>query len=137
MSSEMKAINIKVEIYNLQKKPKQFSDPLPETRIQLYPEFISQSSSSSPSFPQNENKFPKERRKAVIGFFLMALGFICNSISIVLTHQKVPDRTLHPPLPDISLDNFTKHRWLNDVADILVIFCTFSSIGIIILHRHR
>jgi len=35
-----------------------------------------------------ENKFPKERRKAVIAFLFMVFGFVCNSVSIVLTLQK-------------------------------------------------
>ncbi|OXA50461.1 phosphatidylcholine:ceramide cholinephosphotransferase 1 isoform X1 [Folsomia candida] len=120
---------------------KVYNGHLPETRVQLFPEPLSQhpstSSGSSSLTTSKAKQFPKERRKAVIAFFLMAFGFICNSISIVLTHQKVPDRNLHPPLPDISLDNITKHRWLNDVADILVILLLLSSICLIVLHRHR
>jgi hypothetical protein len=75
---------------------------VPESRIQIYPEqlVISSNLKLNPT-TITVKKYPKERRKAVIAFFLMAFGFICNSISIVLTHQKVPDRDLHPHLPDI------------------------------------
>jgi len=51
--------------------------------------------------------------------------------------KKIPDRTLHPPLPDFGLDHLTKQRWLNDVADVIVIVCILSSICLVILHRHR
>lgn len=67
----------------------------------------------------------------------MVISFILNDISIVLTHQKVPDKNLHPPLPDIFLDNIRKIKWLNDVADILVIISVIMSLTIVMLHRHR
>jgi hypothetical protein len=104
--------------------------------IQLHPNFIDTEPSLVTVGGQSK-KYPKERKKTLVAFMLLVIGFILNSISIVLTHQKVPDRTLHPPLPDFSLDNITKHRWLNDVADILVIICTFIIAFVIIYNRYR
>lgn len=85
----------------------------------------------------DDPKFPKEKRKTFLAFLAMVFGFIINDIAIVLTHQKIPDKSLHPPLPDLALDNITKIRWLNDVADILVILSIVMSAVIITLHRHR
>lgn len=96
--------------------------------IQLYPQ---------KAYDDDDPKFPKEKRKALLAFLAMVFGFVINDIAIVLTHQKVPDKSLHPHLPDITLDNITKIRWLNDVADILVILSILMSAAIIILHRHR
>lgn len=67
----------------------------------------------------------------------MVFGFVINDIAMVLSHQKVPDKSLHPHLPDVTLDNVTKIRWLNDVADILVILSIIMSAAIVILHRYR
>ncbi|ODN03753.1 Phosphatidylcholine:ceramide cholinephosphotransferase 2 [Orchesella cincta] len=116
-------------------------DPLydyhpPGTCIQIHPEEIYIHSATAGSSKQSK-VFPKERKKTVVAFALMAVGFICNSISIFLTHQKIPDRNLHPPLPDIALDNITKKRWLNDLSDIIVIICTLTSAVLIISHKHR
>lgn len=100
---------------------------LPDSKIELYPE----------KFFEDDPKFPKEKRKLLFAFLAMVGGFIINDVSIVLTHQKVPDKQFHPPLPDIILDNVTKIRWLNDVADVLVILSILLSASIIALHRHR
>lgn len=82
-------------------------------------------------------KFPKEKRKTLFAFLAMVCSFVITDTSIVLTHQKVPDKSLHPHLPDIALDNITKVRWLNDAADVLVIFSIIMSVVIVALHRHR
>lgn len=100
---------------------------IPDTKIELYPE----------KHFEDDPKFPKEKRKLLFAFLAMVAGFIINDVSIVLTHQKVPDKQFHPPLPDIMLDNVTKVRWLNDVADVLVILSILLSVSIIALHRHR
>ncbi len=100
---------------------------LPVTKIEVYTD----------KFYEDDPKFPKEKRKLLYAFLAMVCGFIINDIAIVLTHQKIPDRTLHPPLPDITLDNVTKIRWLNDAADILVVLSIIMSAVIIVLHRHR
>lgn len=88
-------------------------------------------------YDDDDPKFPKEKRKLFLAFLAMVFSFVLNDISIVLTHQKVPDKSLHPPLPDFALDNITKIRWLNDVADILVVLSIIMSAVMIILHRHR
>lgn len=85
----------------------------------------------------DDPKYPKEKRKTLFAFIAMIFSFILSDVSIVLTHQKVPDKTLHPPLPDIFLDNVRKVKWLNDVADILVIVSVITSLLIVMLHRHR
>ncbi|KAJ6646321.1 Phosphatidylcholine:ceramide cholinephosphotransferase 1 [Pseudolycoriella hygida] len=81
-------------------------------------------------------EFPQEKRKTLIAIFATICTIVINDISNVLTHQKVPDRNLHPPLPDITLDNVTKIRWLNDVADILATLSLITILSTIVLHRH-
>ncbi|CAL8110207.1 unnamed protein product [Orchesella dallaii] len=121
---------------------KKDDDPLydyhaPGTCIQIHPEEIYIHSANGSVSSKQSKVFPKERKKTVIALAMMAVGFSCNSISIFLTHQKIPDRNLHPPLPDIALDNITKKRWLNDLSDIIVIICTLTSAILIISHKHR
>lgn len=79
----------------------------------------------------------KERKKTLYAFFLLVFSLFVNSCSIALTHQKVPDREKYPPLPDFILDRVTKHRWLNDVADVLVIISVWSCVFLILFHQYR
>lgn len=123
-----------MKIILLQRNDTVITGHLPETKIELYPQAFTKSTSN---ISDDDVKFPKEKRKLFLAFLIMVLGFLINDISIVLTHQKVPDKNLYPPLPDVSLDNITKIRWLNDLADILVIISILMSAAIVILHRHR
>ena len=81
--------------------------------------------------------FPKEKRKTVISFVFMAFGFLVNATSIALTHDRVPDREVVLPLPDIFLDNFTQIPQLMFVPDVLVIMSLLMTGSVILLHPHR
>ena len=82
-------------------------------------------------------KFPKEKGKTMIAFGLMALSFILTSLSIALTHDRVPDRDKVPPLPDAVLDNLIEIPQLMRVPDILVLITILTSLVTILLHKHR
>jgi shingomyelin synthase len=83
------------------------------------------------------HKYPKEKRKTFFALGLLVLGFILNSISIALVHDRVPDRNKYPPLPDALLDNIHIIPELMKVPDVFVIIIVLMSMVVIGLHRHR
>jgi len=78
-------------------------------------------------------KFPKEKRKTLLAFGLVLVSLLLNSISIALTHDRVPDG---PPLPDVTHFLPPLPQFMT-VPDVLVIFTMVSCFLTILLHRHR
>ncbi len=82
-------------------------------------------------------RYPKEKRKTVIAFLILCCNFVLATLSLALTHERVPDRKIYKPLPDIILDNITTQDWALDVSDILVAGSTLATAVVMLLHRHR
>ncbi|XP_021950004.1 phosphatidylcholine:ceramide cholinephosphotransferase 2 [Folsomia candida] len=82
-------------------------------------------------------KYPKEKRKTVIAFLVLSCNFVLATLSLALTHERVPDRNIYKPLPDIILDNVTAQDWALSVSDVLVAISTLATAVVMLLHRHR
>ena len=65
----------------------------------------------------------------MISYFLMHF--------LALTHDRVPDRNLIPPLPDAILDSLTPHPELMHLPDVLVMITLFIGLILLLLHQHR
>jgi len=82
-------------------------------------------------------RYPKEKRKTVIAFLILCCNFVLATLSLALTHERLPDRTKYGPLPDIVLDNIVPQDWALDVSDILVAISAMSTAVVMLLHKHR
>lgn len=93
--------------------------------------------SSSKKWSQESELYPEEKLKTAIAAVLAYLGFAITATSIVLTHERVPDRGTYGPLPDIVLDNIQTFDWALDFSEYIIIV-SINSVSILLLfHRHR
>jgi hypothetical protein len=78
--------------------------------------------------------FPDEPLKTVLSFLFLIFGFLVTTLSLALTHERVPDYDL---LPDIVLENTTFHQWGLKASEIIIILCIVLAFITVILHTHR
>lgn len=67
----------------------------------------------------------------------MCFNFILTLTSLSLVHDKVPDRKVYGPLPDVFLLNVPAYDWALDVSEYIIIFCVNSCMITMIFHKHR
>ncbi|XP_068917852.1 phosphatidylcholine:ceramide cholinephosphotransferase 2-like isoform X4 [Tenebrio molitor] len=86
---------------------------------------------------REEPRFPQERWKTLLAAIIMAFNFVLTLISLSLVHERVPDRKVYGPLPDVFLDNVPAFDWALDVSEYIIIVCVNSCIISIFFHKHR
>lgn len=70
-----------------------------------------------------------------LGFLTM--NFILATVSLALTHQRLPDRNVYKPLPDIVLDNVQTQEWALYVSEILIMVSVAVTVTVLFLHKYR
>ena len=78
--------------------------------------------------------FPNEYLKTVVAGVFLALCFFLNTVSLVLTHQRLPERN---PLPDIILDNIPTVDSALDAAEIIIMVAVISTMTLTVFHTFR
>ncbi|XP_044258432.1 phosphatidylcholine:ceramide cholinephosphotransferase 2-like isoform X2 [Tribolium madens] len=86
---------------------------------------------------REEPRFPQERWKTLLAAIIMAFNFVLTLVSLSLVHERVPDRKVYGPLPDVLLDNVPAYDWALDVSEYIIIVCVNSCIISIFFHKHR
>ena len=87
-----------------------------------------------PAEESNDVKIPREPLKTVLSGIFLLSGFLATTISLALTHERVPE---YDPLPDVVLDNIKYQKWGLDVSEILLMLSTITAILVVMLHSHR
>ncbi|BES87702.1 Phosphatidylcholine ceramide cholinephosphotransferase [Nesidiocoris tenuis] len=87
--------------------------------------------------PLRDDRFPKEKWKTFLAFLILVGNFIFTTTSLALTHERVPDKDVVPPLPDFVLDNITSIPWALDASEIIIMISTNVTFLVILLHKHR
>jgi len=82
----------------------------------------------------NRTTIPGEPLKTLLSLVFLLSGFVTTSLSLALTHERVPET---PPLPDIILDNVPNQHWGLDVSEVLLMVSTITAFLVVILHSHR
>lgn len=59
------------------------------------------------------------------------------TVSLSLVHEKLPDRNIYKPLPDVFLDNIPAREWALNVSEILIMIQVNCCIALITFHKHR
>lgn len=72
-----------------------------------------------------------------IAFLFVLASWFLTTISLALVHERVPDRNVYGPLPDVFLDNVPAADWALDVSEILIIISTTSILVLVFFHRYR
>jgi hypothetical protein len=108
---------------------------------------------------EEEPKFPAEKLKALFGkplfknvgkslinnFFslpfsaslILLITFFIAACSISIIHEKMPDRTIYKPLPDIFTDNIMAFPRALDVSDVLLAIGYNLTNILLVFHKHR
>nr|CAI5865437.1 unnamed protein product [Callosobruchus analis] len=86
---------------------------------------------------REEPRFPQERWKTALAAVIMMFNFILTLISLSMVHERVPDRDVYGPLPDVFLDNVPAYDWALDVSEYIIIVCINTSMITMIFHKHR
>lgn len=59
------------------------------------------------------------------------------TVSLSLVHERLPDRNVYKPLPDVFLDNFPEEKWALNASEILIMIQVNCCVILIIFHKHR
>lgn len=78
-----------------------------------------------------------EQFKTFIAFLMLNISFFGTSVSLALTHDRLPDRKLYSPLPDVFLDNVEILDNLLKVSEIQIMVAVNTCIVLIFFHKHR
>ena len=62
---------------------------------------------------------------------------ILATVSLSLVHERLPDRDVYGPLPDVVLDNVPAQTWALDVSEILIMVQVNCCALLIVFHKHR
>lgn len=86
---------------------------------------------------REEPRFPKEKWKTFIAFFILVVCSIITATALAVIHEKVPDREKVGPLPDVFLDNVKTADWALDVSEIIIMISFNTAFLVLIFHKHR
>ncbi|CAH1108387.1 unnamed protein product [Psylliodes chrysocephalus] len=86
---------------------------------------------------REEPRFPQERCKTLLAAIIMFFNFVLTLTSLSLVHERVPDKEVYGPLPDVFLDNVPAYDWALDVSEYIIIFCVNTSMFAMVFHKHR
>lgn len=89
------------------------------------------------SVERREPLFKPEKTKTFVSFLFLAVNMTWTLTVLSVVHERMPDRTKYPPLPDIFFDIFPAVPGALDVSEFIIIASVWFTIGMIILHKHR
>lgn len=92
---------------------------------------------SLPSPEREEPKFPREKWKTLVALLFFFANMTLSTIALAIVHERLPDRTKYPPLPDIVFDLIEPLDWALSISDILIIVSIFMGLFVLILHKHK
>lgn len=72
-----------------------------------------------------------------IAFVMLTANMTLATVSLSLVHDRLPDRDIYKPLPDIVLDNVAPIDWALNVSEILIMIQVNSCILLVVFHKHR
>ena len=83
---------------------------------------------------EDNPEFSDEPVKTFLSFIWLWSGFFATSISLALTHEKVPDTA---PLPDFVLDNIRYQRLGLDISEVLLVLNSFIGAIVVFSNIYR
>lgn len=75
--------------------------------------------------------------RSLTAFVILAANMTLATVTLSLVHERVPNREIYGPLPDVFLDNVPPQTWALDVSEILIMVQVNCCILLITFHKHR
>lgn len=70
-------------------------------------------------------------------FVLMSVNMMLVTVSLSIVHERMPDRHIYKPLPDIVLDNVAPVERVLDISEILIMVQVNACILLVLFHKHK
>lgn len=86
---------------------------------------------------RSEPRIVQEKFKTLVAFSFLSGNLILNLTCLAMVHERIPDRTKYPPLPDVFFDLFPPLDWALDVSEVIIIVCIWSTLLLLLIHRYR
>lgn len=90
-----------------------------------------------PAPERSEPRLLQEKWKCLVAFCFLSANLILNLTCLAIVHERIPDRTKYPPLPDIFFDLFPPMDWALDVSEVIIIVSIWSTLLLVLTHRYR
>ena len=75
--------------------------------------------------------------KVIISAIYAFLSLGITSFVMVLAHERLPDISKYPPLPDILLDNLPYIPWAFEAAELIALCLCLIWVTVLLFHKHR
>lgn len=82
-------------------------------------------------------RFPTEKGKTLLALLFMLFTLTLSLLSLSVVHDCVPERNIYDPLPDRILSYLPEQPRALDIAEYVIMICTFSVLILIIFHKYR
>jgi len=92
-----------------------------------------------PEFENEEttDRIKPERMKTIFAALLATLASSGNLLVLSYVHDRVPDRSLIPPLPDIIHDLLPGRDWGIEVSEVVIISSIWTCFLMMLMHKFR
>jgi len=90
-----------------------------------------------PSERKHHPEFKPEIWKSVVAFLYFTFSTWITAIVMVIVHDRVPDMTKYPPLPDIFLDNVPLIPFAFVMCELCGLILFIISMFLLVFHKHR
>ncbi|CAK8671030.1 unnamed protein product [Clavelina lepadiformis] len=84
-----------------------------------------------------KNRILPEYKKLLVSFGYAFVVSWITAYTMVLVHERVPDKQKHPPLPDIFLDNIPLMPFAFKLAELCGLILASFWMIILVFHKHR
>lgn len=89
------------------------------------------------SAPLSDGEGNPKLWKVAVSFLYCLFSLGVTSYVMVLAHERLPDSSKYPPLPDILLDNLPYIPWAFEAAELVGMLLAAIWCVVLICHRHR
>lgn len=86
---------------------------------------------------QTQSVFDDDRWKTFVAFLFLHFSFFVACLSLALTHDRLPNRKVYQPLPDVFLDNVANVDFLLNVTEIQIVVAVNVCVLLIFFHKYR
>ena len=90
-----------------------------------------------PVSPQRLRRLKPEYLKLCLAFMYMSTVLLLTAYVMVVVHDKVPDMTRYPPLPDLMLDNIPYIPWAFELCEVTALLLMTALCVTLVFHKHR